>query len=135
MKSFPSRTAQDILKSIKTCPDAYAIFETEAARDTAVEAANQSGGIEFAGNTITLNASRVEPQTVNWRTCNSTADPEINTDSAPDAEGVTEGFQVGRSGGSGMRLLNSTLSGTNCQTGTVPTRISWSRPSVSVLAS
>ena len=34
-----------ILKSIKTCPDAYAIFETEAARDTAVDTAVQSGGI------------------------------------------------------------------------------------------
>ena len=26
----------------------------------------------FAGNTITLNASRVEPQTVNWRNCANT---------------------------------------------------------------
>lgn len=35
-----------ILKSLKTCPDAYAIFETEAARDAAVE----SGGGGVGGN-------------------------------------------------------------------------------------
>ena len=46
-----------ILKSLKTCPDAYAIFETEAARDAAVEATVQSGGVEFGGNTLKLNAS------------------------------------------------------------------------------
>ena len=34
-----------IFKSIKTCPDAYAIFETEAARDAAVDTAVQSGGV------------------------------------------------------------------------------------------
>jgi hypothetical protein len=32
-----------ILKSIKTCPDAYAIFETEAARDAAVDAVKSAG--------------------------------------------------------------------------------------------
>ena len=46
-----------ILKSLKTCPDAYAIFETEAARDAAVESAG-AGGVEFNGNTLKLNASR-----------------------------------------------------------------------------
>jgi len=61
-----------ILRSIKTCPDAYAIFETEAARDEAVEAAEQSGGVEFHGNTLRLNASRVEPQTVKWPNCANT---------------------------------------------------------------
>ena len=45
-----------ILKSLKTCPDAYAIFETEAARDAAVDSA--AGGVEFNGNTLKLNASR-----------------------------------------------------------------------------
>ena len=45
-----------ILKSLKTCPDAYAIFETEAARDAAVDSAG--GGVEFNGNTLKLNASR-----------------------------------------------------------------------------
>lgn len=61
---------EGILKSIKTCPDAYAVFETEAARDAAVEAA--SGGIEFRGKEITLNASRVEPQSVQWPNCANT---------------------------------------------------------------
>ena len=49
-----------ILKSLKTCPDAYAIFETEAARAAAVESAALSGGVEFHGNTLKLNASRAE---------------------------------------------------------------------------
>ncbi|CAE7843321.1 unnamed protein product [Symbiodinium microadriaticum] len=62
----------DILKSLKTCPDAYAIFETEAARDDAVEAIESSGGVEFHGNTLRLNASRVEPQTVKWPNCANT---------------------------------------------------------------
>ena len=75
-----------ILKSIKTCPDAYAIFETETARDAAVEAVH-SGGIEFAGNTITLNASRVEPQTVNWRNC-------ANTDLVVKAKRIGLGFLI-----------------------------------------
>ena len=47
-----------ILKSLKTCPDAYAIFETEAARDAALESAGTAGGVEFNGNTLKLNASR-----------------------------------------------------------------------------
>eukprot|EP00438_Fugacium_kawagutii_P018685 Skav217890 [mRNA] locus=scaffold67:217360:240797:+ [translate_table: standard] len=63
-----------ILKSIKTCPDAYAIFESEAARDAAVDISVQSGGRpeDFHGNVLKLNASRVEPQTVNWRNCANT---------------------------------------------------------------
>ena len=61
-----------ILKSIKTYPDAYAIFETEAARDAAVESTGESGGVEFHGNTLKFNALRVEPQTVQWKNCAST---------------------------------------------------------------
>jgi len=61
-----------ILKSIRTCPDAYAVFETETARDAAVDTSVQSGGIEFNGKTITLNASRVEPQSVQWPNCANT---------------------------------------------------------------
>ena len=61
-----------ILKSIRTCPDAYAVFETETARDAAVDASVQSGGIEFNGTTISLNASRVEPQSVQWPNCANT---------------------------------------------------------------
>jgi len=76
-----------ILKSIKTCPDAYAIFETEASRDAAVESAVQSGGIDFHGNTLKLNASRVEPQTVNWRNC-------ANTDITVKAKRVVLGFFI-----------------------------------------
>ncbi|CAK9095756.1 unnamed protein product, partial [Durusdinium trenchii] len=76
-----------ILKSIKTCPDAYAIFQTEAARDAAVEASLQSGGIEFGGNTLKLNASRVEPQTVNWKNC-------ANTDITVKAKRIIMGFFI-----------------------------------------
>lgn len=76
-----------ILKSIKTCPDAYAIFETEAARDAAVDTAVQSGGVEFHGNLLKLNASRVEPQTVNWRNC-------ANTDLIVKAKRVAMGFCI-----------------------------------------
>lgn len=75
-----------ILKSIKTCPDAYAIFETEAARDAAVDAV-QSAGVEFHGNVLKLNASRVEPQTVNWRNC-------ANTDLVVKAKRVAMGFCI-----------------------------------------
>lgn len=75
-----------ILKSLKTCPDAYAIFETEAARDAAVESAALSG-VEFHGNTLKLNASRVEPQTVNWKNC-------ANTDIAVKAKRVVMGFFI-----------------------------------------
>jgi hypothetical protein len=57
------------LKSIRTCPDAYAVFETETTRDAAVDASAQSGGIEFNGKTITLNALRMEPQSVQWPGC------------------------------------------------------------------
>ena len=58
-----------ILKSIRTCPDAYAVFETETARDAAVDTSIQSGGIEFNGKTITLNASHVEHWSVQWPNC------------------------------------------------------------------
>eukprot|EP00931_Biecheleriopsis_adriatica_P035637 TRINITY_DN20529_c0_g1_i1.p1 TRINITY_DN20529_c0_g1~~TRINITY_DN20529_c0_g1_i1.p1 ORF type:complete len:1001 (-),score=225.18 TRINITY_DN20529_c0_g1_i1:66-2657(-) len=63
-----------ILKQLKTCPDAYAVFRTEQSRDKAVENASQlnHGGISFKGNTITLNASRVEPQSVKWPNCSNT---------------------------------------------------------------
>ncbi|CAJ1387267.1 unnamed protein product [Effrenium voratum] len=76
-----------ILKSIKTCPDAYAIFETEAARDMAVEAACAAGGVEYGGKTLQLNASRVEPQTVNWQNC-------ANTDLMVKAKRVALGFGI-----------------------------------------
>ncbi|CAJ1393237.1 unnamed protein product [Effrenium voratum] len=76
-----------ILKSIKTCPDAYAIFETETARDAAVEAAVSSGGVEFHGNTLKLNASRVEPQTVKWQNC-------ANTDLVVKAKRVALGMCI-----------------------------------------
>lgn len=76
-----------ILKGLKTCPDAYAIFETEAARDAAVEASQLSGGVEFGGNTLKMNASRVEPQTVNWKNC-------ANTDLMVKAKRVIMGFFI-----------------------------------------
>ncbi|CAJ1420054.1 unnamed protein product [Effrenium voratum] len=76
-----------ILKSIKTCPDAYAIFETETARDAAVEATVASGGVEFHGNTLKMNASRVEPQTVKWQNC-------ANTDLVVKAKRVALGMCI-----------------------------------------
>jgi hypothetical protein len=51
-----------IQESIGTCPDAFAVFETITARDAAVDISIQSGGSEFIGMTITLNGSRVGPQ-------------------------------------------------------------------------
>ncbi|CAE7633844.1 DIMT1, partial [Symbiodinium pilosum] len=74
-------------KKIKTCPDAYAIFETEASRDAAVEAAEASGGVEFHGNTLRLNASRVEPQTVQWKNC-------ANTDLVVKAKRIAMGMCI-----------------------------------------
>jgi len=77
----------EILKKIKTCPDAYAIFETEASRDAAVETAEASGGVEFHGNTLLLNASRVEPQTVQWKNC-------ANTDLVVKAKRIAMGMCI-----------------------------------------
>ena len=59
----------EILKSIRTCPVAYAVFKTETMRDAAVDASAPSGGIESNGKTITLTALRVEPQSVQWPGC------------------------------------------------------------------
>ena len=55
-----------ILKSIGTCPDAYAVVQAEASRKAAVDASAQSGGIEFKSKTISLNTSRVKPPSVQW---------------------------------------------------------------------
>eukprot|EP00439_Symbiodinium_sp_Y106_P036873 s1694_g4.t1 len=77
----------EILKKIKTCPDAYAIFETEASRDAAVETAEASGGVEFHGNTLLLNAARVEPQTVQWKNC-------ANTDLVVKAKRIAMGMCI-----------------------------------------
>ena len=55
-----------MLKSIGSCPDAYAVFEAKTARKAAVDASAQSGGIEFKGKTISLNASRLEPPSGQW---------------------------------------------------------------------
>ena len=63
-----------ILKSL-TCPDAYAIFETEAARDAAVEATVQSGGVEFGGNTLKLNASSALAWSLRGKIMSLTVDP------------------------------------------------------------
>eukprot|EP00933_Yihiella_yeosuensis_P063762 TRINITY_DN669_c0_g3_i2.p1 TRINITY_DN669_c0_g3~~TRINITY_DN669_c0_g3_i2.p1 ORF type:complete len:1064 (+),score=238.65 TRINITY_DN669_c0_g3_i2:205-3192(+) len=62
----------DILETIVTCPDAYAIFETEDDRDAAVDTAMAAGGVEYKGNVLSLNASRVEPSSVNWSNCANT---------------------------------------------------------------
>ena len=42
------------------------IVDTEAARAAAVDTSANSGGIDFKGRMITLGASRVEPQFVQW---------------------------------------------------------------------
>ena len=42
------------------------IFDTEAARAAAVDTSANSDGIDSKGKMITLGASRVEPQSVQW---------------------------------------------------------------------
>jgi hypothetical protein len=43
-----------IQKSIRTCSEASAVFETKTARDAAVDKLIRSSGIEFIGKMITL---------------------------------------------------------------------------------
>jgi len=55
-----------VLKKMKSSSQAFAVFTTEQARDDAVVAAAEKGGISFDGATITLEAMQCEPDTVQW---------------------------------------------------------------------
>merc|ERR1719461_2770501 len=46
---------------------AIAVFETEIARDAAVQNAVEKGGISFQGGMLKLEAAHCEPDTVQWQ--------------------------------------------------------------------
>lgn len=57
--------------------EAWAVFNSEADRDAAVEAISGAGGIEFEGCRITLEKAALDPDSINWGnsgSLNSTSD-------------------------------------------------------------
>lgn len=53
------------LKSLRTCHQAFVVFETEDARDRAIRAAEQKS-LKIRGKQVTLTATMCEPDTVLW---------------------------------------------------------------------
>lgn len=54
------------LESIISTDKAFAIFETEAARDAAVDKAAEMGGIDFQECKLQMEEAKCEPQAMNW---------------------------------------------------------------------
>jgi hypothetical protein len=57
---------EELLKELHTSQLAFVVFDTEAARDKAVEKSEQEGGFPFEGSMLTLEVADCEPNTVMW---------------------------------------------------------------------
>jgi hypothetical protein len=57
---------EELLKELHTSQVAFVVFDTEAARDKAVEKSEQEGGFAFEGSMLTLEVADCEPNTVMW---------------------------------------------------------------------
>jgi len=55
-----------LVAEIDSTDSAFAVFENESARDAAVEAARELGGVSFEGARLTLAQETCEPDTVRW---------------------------------------------------------------------
>jgi hypothetical protein len=63
----PEVTAEDLLKEIKSHNEAFVVFETEAARDAAINAVKRMpNGIEVDGGNVRLVKANYEPDSVCW---------------------------------------------------------------------
>mmetsp|Transcript_45031 Transcript_45031/g.96094 ORF Transcript_45031/g.96094 Transcript_45031/m.96094 type:complete len:1018 (-) Transcript_45031:216-3269(-) len=60
---------EEVLRNMKTCDTAFVVFETEMARNDAVEEARKTGGVEFKGSRCSLHEAHCEPDTLRWNFC------------------------------------------------------------------
>mmetsp|Transcript_45030 Transcript_45030/g.96089 ORF Transcript_45030/g.96089 Transcript_45030/m.96089 type:complete len:1022 (-) Transcript_45030:216-3281(-) len=67
----------EVLRTLTTCDTAFVVFETEVARDDAVEAAKKTGGFEFKGSRVELFQANCEPDTMRWNFCGNSRSLKI----------------------------------------------------------
>jgi len=74
MRSEGEQAIQELVQSMESTRYAFAVFETEAARDAAVEVLKKKGGAEYQGSRLKMRRVDAEPDTVRWRDFNKVKD-------------------------------------------------------------
>jgi len=65
-KVMSGAEVKERLKNIESSRTAFAVFETEALRDRAIQQLQEAGGLDFAGQKANIESILNEPDTVQW---------------------------------------------------------------------